>query len=183
MTAPAPPAEFPYPVVVDDLPGGETRLTLCATEAQCAALAGRFGVLGIGPLEADLRLTPLAGAAGLVVRGRVGGRVRQACVVSLDPVDTEIDAGFEVRYRRDAGDGSIPDGELDLDPEDDAEPLIDGVVDLGELAAEQFALEIPAYPRAPGVAFGGYATEDRGEGPASVPAGPFSALAKLRENR
>ena len=37
--------------------------------------------------------------------------------------------------------------------EDEPDPLVDGKIDLGALAAEFFALGLDPYPRKPGVAF------------------------------
>ncbi len=172
--------EFPHPVIVADLPAGESRVALVATAAQRDALARRFAVPGIDRLEARLVLTPESGHRDLRVRGQVTGRVRQACVVTLAPMETAIDAAFDVHCRSEPTTPG-PGGDLDLDPTEDVEPLEDGTIDLGELVAEQFALEIPAYPRAPGASFDGFATGAGDGGPEDPPPNPFSVLAKLGE--
>ena len=53
--------------------------------------------------------------------------------------------------------------------EDEPDPIIDGKIDLGALAAEFFALGLDPYPRKPGVSF-----ESPEEAEATV--SPFSAL-------
>ena len=54
--------------------------------------------------------------------------------------------------------------------ESDTDPIVDGKIDLGALAAEFFALGLDPYPRKPGVSF-----ESPEEPEATV--SPFSALA------
>ena len=57
-----------------------------------------------------------------------------------------------------------------LADEDEPDPVIDGKIDLGALAAEFFALGLDPYPRKPGAAFE--------QGAECAPAdSPFSALA------
>ena len=70
-------------------------------------------------------------------------------------------------------------GTDDSEPEakwDDPEPLIDGVVDLGALAAEFVILGIDRYPRKPGAVF-----ESPGDGEPEE--GPFAALAGWTKGR
>ena len=49
--------------------------------------------------------------------------------------------------------GKAPSREMAIGEEDGPDPIIDGKIDLGELAAEHFALALDPYPRKPGVAF------------------------------
>ena len=58
----------------------------------------------------------------------------------------------------------------------DADPVVDGKIDLGALAAEYFALGLDLYPRKPGVAF---TPPEPQEGADS----PFAALDELKKKR
>ena len=76
----------------------------------------------------------------------------QSCVVTLDPVVSDLDVAFEVDFDVTAPRaGTAWAGEVEIDPlaEDAAEPLPPGGLDLGEVVAEQLALAIDPYPRAP----------------------------------
>jgi uncharacterized metal-binding protein YceD (DUF177 family) len=155
--------------------GPETRdVTLEATPAECAALARRFGILGIGSLAARLRLEPEA--AGTVrARGRLEAAVEQACIVTLDPVAQRVDAPIDLRI--------LPDGGEPADEEPDSPDEIEsagGQVDLGEAVAEQLALALDPYPRIPGAVVPELDAPEPEE-PAPARPNPFAALAKRRE--
>ena len=66
--------------------------------------------------------------------------------------------------------------EIDFDPEHEPpETIIDGVIDIGELAAQFLALALDPYPRAPGVALDQVWSD--GDEPTSS---PFAAIEKLK---
>lgn len=148
---PAP--EFSRAVSVESLEDGETVIDIEADADERAALARRFGLLALDSLTAKVGLTPVDG--GLVrVHGALAAEVTQACVVTLEPVTTRIEASFERLY------GAEPPEEAgglitDADTEEAPEPFTDGAVDVGEAVAEQLALELDPFPRAPGAAFDG----------------------------
>jgi uncharacterized metal-binding protein YceD (DUF177 family) len=137
-----------------------------ATEAECRALAVRMGVVAIHTLTCRFELHREAGPV-IAATGRLRARLRQTCVVSLDPFDSEIAEDFAVRF--------VPAGteseEVDISSDDEI-GYEGGVLDLGEAASEQLALSLDAFPRKPGAALENpLATEDYGA---------FAALSKLR---
>ncbi|HEV7267032.1 MAG TPA: DUF177 domain-containing protein [Falsiroseomonas sp.] len=156
-------------------------ITLEANAAERAALARRFGILGIGALTATLRLEPEAGGS-VQARGRLSARVEQLCVVTLEPVAQRVEAPIDLRI---LAEGEEP-AEEDPDSPDEIESL-GGVVDLGEAVAEQLALALDPYPRAEGASLPPLDDEaprgGPGDGPPAEPArpNPFAGLAKLRE--
>jgi hypothetical protein len=113
----------------------------------------------------------------------VRARVRQTCVVSLEPVVNRIEEAIDVTFAppraavADAKAASDDDEPIagSLAGDDPPEPLLNGAVDLGALATEFLILGIDPYPRKDGVAFA----------PPSVPADaaghPFAALAALKK--
>jgi len=197
MTAHLPPAppppEFSRPVVVESLHGDQAVREIEAGAAECRALAGRFRLQAVHSLRATVRLSRLRGhQAGMVqVKGTLTAEVVQTCVVTLEPVPESVTESFSALFSPDAAED---DQEMVLDPaaldEDLPEPLIDGVIDIGELTAQHLSLALDPYPRAPGVEFTGYDDDERpaasdgeadgepGAGPA--PSGPFGALAALK---
>lgn len=143
-------------------------LVLEANPAECAALAERFGILGVTALRAELDLAPEPG--GVVrARGRLAAAVEQACVVTLDPVAQTVDAALDLRILPEG----TPPGDDDPESPDEIESA-GGQVDLGEAVAEQLALALDPYPRAPGAVL---PEEDEARAGA---ASPFAALAALR---
>ncbi|MCC8982990.1 YceD family protein [Bradyrhizobium acaciae] len=86
------------------------------------------------------------------VTGRVQARIGQTCVVTLDPIESEIDEPIDVVF---APPEQIPemadlvDDAEDSDEEtpDPPEPIVGGFIDLGRLATDALFLGIDPYPR------------------------------------
>ena len=107
--------------------------------------------------------------------GAVHGELTQVCVVSLEPFPAMVDEEIDVQFapRAEGGAAHRPWTQRDsfsMTDEGEPDPIIEGKIDLGALAAEFFALGVDPYPRKPGVSF-----ESPEESKATV--SPFSALA------
>ncbi len=154
------PPPFSHPVKIDDIPKDGLTLRIEANAAERAALAALNGLPGIGAVSAALTITR-AGKGGLRVRGAIHARATQTCVVSLEPFDVEINEPVDLRFappldakpREDARRARIPTPPHDIDDADAPDPIIDGKIDLGALAAEFFGLALDPYPRKPGIIF------------------------------
>ena len=160
---------------VEDIPQAGAAFTLTADEDVRASIARETGVLDLPRLEATFEIDR-RGKAGLRVAGQVAATVIQACVVTLEPVTSELDEAIDVVF--------VPESEREQQKpvdiaiaaeavDDEPESLVGGTLDLGALATEFLVLGIDPYPRKPDAAF---------EPPASpgADAGPFAALAALK---
>lgn len=172
--------EFSRPLDLEALGDDEVRFEIEAKEGERAALAARFGLLGLEALTAVLLVRKPAGRPYVRVSGRLSARVVQACVVTLAPVASSLEEDFAVMYSL----APLPvpiRGEVRVDPEDEElEPVPPGGIDLGELTAEQLSLALDPYPRAEG------AELDRrswGEGEEEERPKPFAGLAALRKDQ
>lgn len=171
--------EFSRPLAVETLrrrDGADIRET--ATEAECAALAARYGAMSVSHLEVTARIRP--GRDGLWrASGEVHARLDQICVVTLEAAPAEITEAFIRDFHPDAeGDGVSDD--IDPDAEDPPEHLGEEI-DIGEIAAETVALALDPYPHAPGAAFEGAAATPPGAEPLDSEAlRPFAGLAALK---
>lgn len=169
MTAP----EFSRERRLDTIGAGETLVEIAADAAERAALATRFGLLGIDSLEA--RYAIRSEAAGIRATGHLSARVTQACVASHEPVPAAIEEDFDLRF--------VPEGEVAGDEVELSETECDTVfytgsaIDLGEAAAETLALALDPFPRSPDAEAVLKAAGVLGEGEA----GPFAGLAALRD--
>jgi hypothetical protein len=167
------------PVKADQIPEGGRQFVLGADAATREALAQAAGVQEIARLEATFDLTR-HGRAGVRVAGTVWASVRQACVVTLDPVDTDIEEAVDLVFvpapQAVAAAGAAPFHQTPVDAADPPEPLVDGTVDLGAIAAEFMVLGIDPYPRKPGAVFAAPAADD-------AAAHPFAALAALNSRK
>jgi len=171
--SPVPP-EFSRPVELTTLKPVAT-MRFAAAPEECAALARRMGVLAVESLAAELKLEILPGKGRLRLSGRLQAALRQACVVTLEPVATAIDERFSVIYAAEVED----DAEVAIDPgAADAwdEPWPGDTLDVGEAVTQQLALAIDPYPRAPGAAAASPAAP---EGTAR----PFAGLSSMVKDR
>jgi uncharacterized metal-binding protein YceD (DUF177 family) len=150
--------------------------SITANAEECAGIAAFLDVLKLTDLRAEFRITRWR-SRGLKLEGTLDTRVEQACVVTLEPVESTIHASFERRFL--PADMIDPEGgteEVFVDPEgeDPPEPLTHEL-DLGEVVVEELALNLDPYPRKPGIAF-----EDKAATPAEPKANPFAKLARLK---
>jgi uncharacterized metal-binding protein YceD (DUF177 family) len=169
--------------------GGTAALEVSATDSERAALAKRFGFLGLPAFSARVTVDRRAGGQ-VVVEGRLRGRIVQACILTLDPVTQELDDTFRVIFQQDLAEERDPEsGEAVLSAQRDApEPLTGNMLDVGEIVAEQLSLVADPYPKRPGVKLEDVLPKPRDAGKGAHREGksdqrrhPFAGLAALRD--
>lgn len=171
--------EFARPHRLDQIGAGESHVTVSADAHERAALAGRFGLVEIGRLEARYALR--RDAAGVRASGHLSAEVVQSCVVTDDPVPATIEEDFDLRFLPEPGEGG---DEVEIgEDEFDTVFFTGGAIDLGEAAAETLALALDPFPRSPAAAEAlqkaGVLSEEEAAA-AKEAAGPFGALAGLK---
>jgi uncharacterized metal-binding protein YceD (DUF177 family) len=169
--------EFSRFVEADSVGTHRMERRISANPEERAALARRFDLIGIDRLEAAFSLTR-AGGGVIHVTGTLEAAVTQSCVVTLAPVPAKLAETFSADFA-DEDRRRSPDIDLDFEAEDPPEPIRNGHIDLGELAAEQLALALDPYPRAPGAAIPAELSpgEEAGAG-TDRSVNPFSILKK-----
>lgn len=160
--------ELHRPLLVGQVPALGARIVVDATATERSALAVRMGLPDVLSLRCRFDLTR---ESNTVIRasGVLTARVVRTCVISLEDFEAAVEETFDVRF--------VPAGteQDDLDPEaDDEIPYENGIIDLGEAAAEQLGLALDPYPRKPDAALP--EIEDKPE------AHPFAALERLRRS-
>lgn len=168
--------EFSRLVAADTISNHPHRREIAAEPAERKALAQRFGLLSLDLLGAVLEMHRQAGDV-IHVSGHLSADVVQSCVVSLAPVPAHIEFDFELSYGGSAAESDEDD--IDLAGLDAPEPVVNGQIDLGEAVAQQLAIALDPYPRAPGAALG---PEGFSAGPAEAGGKqPFAGLAELKK--
>jgi len=140
--------EFSRPERLDTIGERERIVEIAATEDERAALAKRFALLSITRLNARLGIKRTD--SGIVVKGRVTGAAVQACSVTDEPLDTQIDEPVALLFV----DQLVSEGD-EVELSDDALDTVaieGGTIDLGEAAADTLALAIDPFPRGPNAA-------------------------------
>ena len=180
---PEPVPEFSRPVPRERLGGRVVVEEIAAAPQERAALARRFGLLDLDLLAATLRLESGGGKGLLRLDGHLSGEVTQACVVTLEPVASRVEADFSLLFNLDGCPvpASATAREVVVDPEAEEPPEALGPsgLDLGEAVAQQIALALNSYPRAPGAAL---SEAEAPDSDTDAPAGPFGVLEALKKS-
>jgi hypothetical protein len=172
------PDPWRVPVAVVQIPETGLHRDIEADEAARAAIAEVGGLREILTANASLNVTPMR-EGRFHVEGRVRARVGQTCVVTLDPIESDIDEPIDLIF---APPEQIPEmadlveeaAESDVEIPDPPEPIEHGIIDLGRIATDALFLAVDPYPRKPDAVFE----------PPVVPEDPedhpFAALKALR---
>ena len=165
-------------VVVAQIPDTGLHRDIEADQPARQAMAQLAGLREILSAKASLDVTPTGGGR-FHVAGRVRARIGQTCVVTLDPIENDIDEQVDLIFAppeqipelADLVDEAIED---DAEIPDPPEPIENGVIDLGRLATDALFLAIDPYPRRSDAVF-----EPPVEA-ADPEAHPFAALKALK---
>lgn len=180
MTGPDP---WRVPVTVAHIPDTGLHRELEASAAERQAMADLAGVRDILAAQAAFDVVPKSGGR-VHVTGHVRARVGQTCVVTLDPIESEIDEAVDLIFAPEAEVRRLADlieegqdGEEPPEVADPPEAIVNGLIDLGRIATDALFLAIDPYPRKPGVIFEAEVTtldpEDH----------PFAVLKALQDNK
>jgi uncharacterized metal-binding protein YceD (DUF177 family) len=145
------------PIVVEQLPDTGLHRDIEADPAARASMAEVAGLREVLSARASLDVTPQRGGR-VHVTGHVRARIGQTCVVTLDPIENEIDEPIDLEF---APPDQIPQlsdlvddaTESDVEIPDPPEPIVKGVIDLGRLATDAIFLAVDPYPRRPDAVF------------------------------
>lgn len=166
------------PIAVLQIPDTGLHRDLQADPATRAAIAEVGDLREVLSATASFDITPASGGR-FHVAGHVRARIGQTCVVTLDPIESDIDEPIDLIF---APPEQIPvladlvDEAADSDSEipDPPEPIENGFIDLGRLATDALLLAIDPYPRKPDAVFEPVVTAPDPEDH------PFAALKALK---
>jgi len=161
------------PVAVDDIPDSGLHIEAEAPAEVRAQLVRLANLRDLPHLSAAFDLTRRGD--GVHVTGQVKARIGQACVVTLEPLESDLDEPINLLFAPPLHAAAKDDGAYHkAGDEEPPEPLIDGKVDLGAIATEFLLLGIDPYPRKAGAEFAAVKTADDS-------ARPFAALEALKK--
>jgi len=153
-----------------------TRFDYAPDRAASVELARSLGLLGLYQLRFHGEIAP-DGRGEFLLTGSLSADVSQACVVTLDPVDSRVRETVTRRFVTDLPEPAAD--EVEMAPDDTIEPLPE-MIDIAEIAIEALMLALPLYPRAPGATLGEMIHAEAGVTPlADGDLKPFAGLAAL----
>jgi uncharacterized metal-binding protein YceD (DUF177 family) len=175
--SPDPGRLWSVPVAVEDIPDTGLHIAIDAPAATRAEVAEIAALRELSQLSAVFDLTRQG--AGVHVAGQVGARVGQTCVVTLEPIESDIQEAVDLTFAPTPAGGTVAEPKSarkrSIGGDEPPEPLVGGRLDLGALAIEFLILGIDPYPRKAGAQFAPPKVEDAGEQ-------PFAALESLKKN-
>jgi hypothetical protein len=145
------------PVTVVHIPDTGLHHDIEAGPATCEAMAEVANLREILSASASLDVTPKGGGR-FHVAGHVRARIGQTCVVTLDPIENDIEEAIDLIF---APSEQIPElsdlvdnaAKSDDEIPDPPEPIEHGIIDLGRVATDALFLGIDPYPRRPDAVF------------------------------
>jgi hypothetical protein len=172
------PDPWSVPIVVAQIPEAGLHRDIEAGPAARSAMAEAADLREILSAHAALDVTPKGGGR-FQVAGRVRARIGQTCVVSLDPIENDIDEAIDLIFAPPEQIPQLSDlvdesGESEAEIPDPPEPIENGVIDLGRVATDALFLGINPYPRKPDAVFESPIVAEDPEDH------PFAALKALR---
>ena len=172
---------MPRPILADDIrEDGKSVVEVEASEAERAALAEAYHLVGISSLKARLNLAK----RGPVIRitGVLKAHLTQICVVTMEPFESDVEDQIELEFAPPAYVTEAWERLAQLEASGSAEDLpeppdqiVDGKIDLGALTSEALALALDPYPKKPGAEFEGLA-----DAAPTAEESPFAVLARLK---
>jgi Large ribosomal RNA subunit accumulation protein YceD len=155
MTDPADP--WRVPILAAQIPDTGLHRDIEADPATRAAMAEVGGLREILSANASLDVTPKGGGR-FHVTGHVRARIGQTCVVTLDPIEVDLDEPIDVIFAPPEQIPQLADlvdetAESDTEIPDPPEPIENGFIDLGRLATDALFLGVDPYPRKPDAVF------------------------------
>ena len=145
-----------FDVSVNTLPSSGFKITLKANPDELLAIAEDSQLLSVEKFHADLVFRRWR-RDGITVTGSLRASITQACVVTLDPLETRIEAEIERTFLPEGSGLTKPrlnnEGEMivDLDGGDEPDVFEGDTIDAWSIVLEQFNLEIDLFPRSPGL--------------------------------
>jgi uncharacterized metal-binding protein YceD (DUF177 family) len=155
------------------------QVTITADVAQRAAIARWAGLVSLQAFEAKVEIKKL-GPDRFGLSFHLTADLSQACVVTLEPVQSRIDCSFSrelhfigpTRHKQVSDDSGA---DLVLDAEEEGPEEIESLhYDLAGPVLEEFVLSLEPYPRRPGVEFAPQTDEQ------DHPESPFAVLKDLK---
>jgi hypothetical protein len=145
------------PIAVEQIPETGLHRDIEADAAARDAMAEVAGLREIMSASASIDVTPNSGGR-FQVAGRVRARIGQTCVVTLDPIENDIDEPIDLILAPAEQIPALADlvddaAESEAEIPDPPEPIENGMIDLGRLATDALFLAIDPYPRKPDAVF------------------------------
>lgn len=149
-----------WDVVTRDVPDRGLKIAHSADENERAVLASVGEVESVEEFVLKYTLKSARGQSSnqssnqsYKLAGTISARITQACVLTLDPVTSEIEEDFACRFGTPPRDAVKPGEDKPILEVEDWEPFENGRLEIGRIVAETFVAAIDPFPRRDGAEF------------------------------
>lgn len=146
---------------------------------ESAAIAKVLDLLSLDSMRMEFKLHR-SGRNHFKLKGHLLADATQSCVVTLEPVESKIDERIAIEFWP-----SEEVAQLEEEAEEEMavplegpEPIVDGCIDIGQIAYEHLAAALDPFPRKTGVSFD-WKDPRIGQG-SEMDDKPFAELARLK---
>ncbi len=167
--------DFSYPLKIEDIGQGEQNYKLKADKEQLEFIKDILQVPSVNSFEAKIKLRFRKKQGELKVLGEVEAEIGQISVISLEPFNKDYKTSFEITYDTNATYEQIKEQDVDI-MADIPDIVINGEINLADIAIEQIALILDDYPRKEGEVF-----DQIIEDISPIRNTPFAILEKLKK--
>lgn len=130
---------------ISQIPPKGLDFDLTATPDDCKILQERFDLPAVKSLHVVGRID---GRDIIKVSGHITAIITQTCVVSMENFDSQMDVDFQEFFSEKGTDFSTEqDFDIDMDDEETVDLIQNGRLDLGEIVAQQFGLNLDPFPK------------------------------------
>jgi uncharacterized metal-binding protein YceD (DUF177 family) len=171
-------AELAWDHAVQDIPESGLSVQREAAPDELARIAQALDLIACTSLQTEYAIAPTTGGH-YQLSGRLRAEVRQACVVTLEPIDSTIEEAFEAVFWPQEDMPTPESGELAIDDEPEREPIVAGQIAVGRVVFESLAAATDPFPRKPGAVLD-WQSPTPADAPGSKPDSPFAVLANLK---
>lgn len=168
---------FSYPLVVDELTAAAKKYHIAAKKDELPYVTEVLKVNGVKSLNADINVKLNKKEHQIKVWGSARAEIEQTSVISLENFVKPYQTDFEMTYDTELTPKELHNMEFEF--EDEVPDLvIDGKINLADIAMEQIALVLDDFPRMEGETFEFQSEFDEETTSAQ---NPFAVLAKLKK--
>jgi uncharacterized metal-binding protein YceD (DUF177 family) len=171
-------AELAWDRTVHDIPDSGLSAQHAATPNELEKIAQALDLIACRSLTTEYAIAPTVGGH-YRLSGRLRAEVSQACVVTLEPIDSTIEEAFEAVFWPQEHMPAPESGELVVDDEPEREPIVAGQIAVGRVVFESLAAAIDPFPRKPDAVLD-WQSPTTANAPGGKPENPFAVLANLK---
>lgn len=167
--------DFSYPLAVDGLSSAESKYVIKAAPQDLQDLAGLLKVQDVKSFSAGFKVKLDRKKHIILINGDVKASVILQSVISLENFEKKYSNSFDIVFDTNTSKDLKLEEELSVD-DDVFDVVVNGEIDLWQVAIEQLALLLDDYPRKDGESFS--FVPEFGE---DEKKNPFDVLAKLKK--